>query len=136
MTKKHLTEITGKPERLAPIPEKIDETHLATMYGNADDDTDEETVPSPLKKINDEKGMTIITSHPRFNMVKIGDVTYNFPNAKYMEALEKRVIDQDREILRMSNKNKVMQGKLNQIVGEINDLWKEVDKKINSRDML
>lgn len=136
--KKPLREITGNPEKLAPIktePEKVDESYLAVMYNDGVDDEDDDSpsVPSPLKKIGD---VSITTTHPKFNMVLINGVTYNFPNVKYMEALEKRVLIQDREILKLSNKNKVMHDKINQVVNEINDIWKELDKKINRRDMI
>lgn len=138
--KKPLREITGNPEKLAPVrsePEKVDESYLAVMYSDGiedeDGDGDLPSVPTPLKKAGD---VSITTTHPKFNMVLINGVTYNFPNVKYMEALEKRVLNQDREILKLSNKNKVMHDKINQVVGEINDIWKELDKKINRRDMI
>lgn len=139
MTRKPLTEITGQEERLSQEPEKVDESHLVLMYGNTEEDEEDDDgvfVPSPLKKPFDDSGVSVITTHPRFNMVKIGKTTYNFPNVQYMEALEKRVITQEREILKLSNKNKLLADKSNQLVGEINDIWKELDKKINRRDML
>lgn len=55
--------------------------------------------------------------------------------ARYVHALERTVVEQERKFLRINSELKKLRHALNQHANELNDVNRELDRKINMRDL-
>ena len=114
-------------------PEELRELRAA-MYEQPDD-IDEIENNSTASTTNDiEKPFSIEMAGKYVNMAVDGQRLV-VPSVSYVTSLERQLTEQSREILRLKASVKQMRALINQHSGELNDVNRELDRKINLRDM-
>ena len=114
-------------------PEELNELRAA-MYAQPDDIDDLETDAIPSTTGDIEKPFSIEMAGKYVNIAVDGQ-KLSMPSVSYVTSLERQVTEQSREILRLKAAVKQMRMLVNQHSNELNDVNRELDRKINLRDM-
>lgn len=117
-------------------PEELSALRSA-MYEQPDDIEDEtdEAVSSTNSTINDIGKPFSIEMAGKYVNMSVDGQKLVVPSVSYVTSLERQVTEQSREILRLKAAVKQMRTLINQHSGELNDVNRELDRKINLRDM-
>jgi hypothetical protein len=119
-------------------PEEKAALHAA-MY-QPEEETEETSDPQPLTKAwfdkqNLDKNFEIENSG-KFVTIQVYGKRITLPSVSYVSSLEKIILSQAKEILRLKASNAQIRNLVNQHSTELNDVNKELDKKLNMRDRL
>lgn len=108
---------------------------LAAMYDTPEDallpDDEEGVKPSPMQT---SKPVDFSASG-KYVTFMIDGKSISVPSAAYVESLEKKFAESQREMLQAKSQIKAIRQLVNSHVGEFNDVWRELDRKINLRDV-
>jgi len=113
-------------------PEELRELRAA-MYEQPDDIEELET-NSTMPSGDVEKPFSIEMAGKYVN-ITVDSQRLAIPSVSYVTSLERQLTEQSREILRLKASVKQMRALINQHSGELNDVNRELDRKINLRDM-
>jgi hypothetical protein len=69
----------------------------------------------------------------KFAMIKVDGQSVEVPSSAYVRSLEATVIDQSKQLLRLNSAVKMLRHALNGHSGDINELWREVERKLDMR---
>jgi hypothetical protein len=101
----------------------------AAMYGAEDEETEQETQQLDIEhKFDFEVAGKFVT-------LTVDGKKIDVASARYAHALEKQIEAQDRVILRLKSEQVKLRGLLNKHSNELNDVNRELDRKINMRDL-
>ena len=133
--------IEGLPEdrrkkvaaRTAELMKEAAESYLPSMYGSNDEDEDENVEQKPKEVPISDVTMSVADKSVA---LMIDGKRVVVPSMSYVKALETTNNRQAREINRLTNQLKNVRERSNTLLGEIKDLWKELERKIDRRDMI
>ena len=105
------------------------------MYNQPDDDEPDEELD--IKKVVGLPGVKPFDFElsGKFVTLTVDGRTIDVPSARYVNFLERTITDQARQLLRMNSEIKKQRAALNGLIGDINDVNRELDRKINMRDL-
>lgn len=113
-------------------PEERAALHAA-MYEQPDEIDEPEIDVDAVSKQWTDKGFEI-EAVGKFVTIQVDGKRITLPSVSYVNGLERIITDQAKEILRLKASNKQIRTLVNQHSGELNDVNKELDKKLNLRD--
>jgi hypothetical protein len=113
----------------------------ALMYAQPDedeeldeDDEDDTRVNPFAKKIPSETGVELEFAG-KFATLTVDGKKIVMPTAPYVRQLETTVTAQAKQILRMNSEIKKLRATVNKLIGDVNDVNRELDRKVSLRDM-
>lgn len=71
----------------------------------------------------------------RYIVLSVDGKKVSAASGAYAKKLEERIEAFDREFLRIKSQMKAMRALVNRHEGDMNDVWRELDRKINQRDL-
>jgi hypothetical protein len=99
-----------------------------------DVDYDDPNPPPLARPLTEPPGVRFETDG-RYVTLTVDGKKVSVASGTYCKSLEKRIEQQDRLFLQMKSQVKAMRQLVNQHVGELSDVWRELDRKINLRDL-
>lgn len=115
-------------------PEELSELRAA-MYEQPDDIEELETNSIAPSGSGDVEKPFSIEMAGKYVNITVDNQRLAIPSVSYVTSLERQLTEQSREILRLKASVKQMRALINQHSGELNDVNRELDRKINLRDM-
>ena len=98
-----------------------------------DDDIDEEQ-PSEVLKILDSSSSDIELVG-KFVVINLNGKQVRVPSLEYVNALEKKIVDQGREISRINSSLKMLRQATNKLLSKTGEIDRELANKINMREL-
>jgi len=116
-------------------PDDVEPTAIGDLEDFSLDDGPE---PAPLTKAwvdrQAQRGRVQFETDGRFVTLTVDGRKVLVPTASYVKKLEEKIATHDRDMLRIKAMLKAMRTLVNRHEGDINDVWRELDRKMNLRD--
>ncbi len=106
------------------------------MYDQGEDDEGilpdgEEVTPTPMTV----RPLVDFAASGKYVTITIDGKPITVPNAHYTASLERKLADSDRANLQLKAQVKAMRQLVNRHESDINDIWRELDRKLSVRDV-